>query len=75
VAHLLARGREQGFARAGLDVAVTNAHAERLYARLGFATSVERVSQLSNARATVANHRRMELSIELATPSEPSDAA
>jgi ribosomal protein S18 acetylase RimI-like enzyme len=75
VAHLLARGREQGFARAALDVAVTNPHAERLYTRLGFATSVERVSQLSNARATVANHRRMERSIEVATASTSADAS
>jgi ribosomal protein S18 acetylase RimI-like enzyme len=63
VAHLLAHGRQQGFAQAALDVASTNPHAERLYARLGFATRVERVSQLSNARATVANHRRMERAI------------
>ncbi|HKO92903.1 MAG TPA: GNAT family N-acetyltransferase [Polyangiaceae bacterium] len=70
VDHLLARGREQGFAHAALDVAVTNPHAERLYARLGFATSVERISQLKNARAAVANHRRMERAIA-AAPSAP----
>lgn len=61
VGHLLTTGRARGMPLAALDVAVTNPGAERLYARLGFAVAHERVSRLSNAQGTVANHRRMEL--------------
>ena len=61
VAHLLAQGRERGMPIAALDVAVTNPAAQRLYERLGFAVTRLCVSKLSNAQATVADLRRMEL--------------
>lgn len=61
VAHLLGLGRQRGFTRAALDVAVDNPHAERLYGRLGFTVTGERSSRLSNARAAVPSQRRMEL--------------
>lgn len=61
LAHLLELGSAAGFARAALDVAVTNPRAEGLYRQLGFTVTTERVSTLRNAQATVANHRRMEI--------------
>ena len=61
VAHLLARGRAQGMPVAALDVAVTNPAAQRLYERLGFEVTRLCVSKLSNAQATVADLRRMQL--------------
>lgn len=64
VGHLLAAGRARGHTLAALDVAVTNPRAETLYARIGFRTVAERTSTLANARATVPNHRRMELSLQ-----------
>ncbi len=60
IEHLLDRGRTQGIAIAALDVAVTNPRAQTLYERLGFVVTGERRSRLSNAGATVPNHRHME---------------
>ena len=61
IEHLLAKGRAQGRPVAALDVAATNPRAQSLYERLGFQVTRERVSHLTNAQATVSNHRRMEL--------------
>ncbi len=61
VRHLLDVGRARGHTLAALDVATTNPRAEALYARLGFRTVHERPSTLANGRASVPNHRRMEL--------------
>jgi ribosomal protein S18 acetylase RimI-like enzyme len=63
LARLLETGRPAGYARAALDVAVTNPRAEALYRQLGFTMTTERVSTLRNSQATVANHRRMELTL------------
>ncbi|MFO1394077.1 MAG: GNAT family N-acetyltransferase [Steroidobacteraceae bacterium] len=60
VLRLLELGRARGFVRTGLDVAVTNPAAERLYARLGYVLVRERASRLANDRARVPAHRRME---------------
>lgn len=68
VRHLLASGRHRGLSIAALDVAVTNPRAQSLYERLGFRVTQERVSRLANARATVPNHRRMELVLRDSTP-------
>jgi ribosomal protein S18 acetylase RimI-like enzyme len=61
VRHLLAWGRRQGLTHAALDVAVTNPRAQALYERMGFKVTRELASRLSNAQATVADHRRMDL--------------
>jgi len=60
IEHLLDRGRTRGIEIAALDVAVTNPRGQALYERLGFVVTGERRSRLSNARATVADHRHME---------------
>jgi len=41
-------------------VAVTNPRGQALYERLGFVVTGERRSSLSNASATVPDHRHME---------------
>lgn len=63
VEHLLGIGRVQGRTTAGLDVAVTNPRAQRLYERLGFAVVRELESRYENATAVVPSHRRMERAI------------
>jgi ribosomal protein S18 acetylase RimI-like enzyme len=60
IEHLLDRGRTRGIEIAALDVAGTNPRAQALYERLGFVVTGERRSRLSNANATVADHRHME---------------
>ncbi len=57
---LLERGVELRRSIAALDVAVTNPRAQALYEREGFRVVREIESNLGNATATVANHRRME---------------
>jgi ribosomal protein S18 acetylase RimI-like enzyme len=59
--HLLDQGRQQGFATAALDVSARNPRAQALYERLGFRVTREQRSSLSNAYASVPDHRRMEL--------------
>jgi ribosomal protein S18 acetylase RimI-like enzyme len=60
IEHLLERGRTSGVEIAALDVAVTNPRAQALYERLGFVVTGERRSRLSNANATVPDHRHLE---------------
>ena len=60
IEHLLDRGRTRGIEIAALDVAVTNPRGQALYERLGFVVTGERRSRLSNASATVPDHRHME---------------
>ena len=60
IEHLLDRGRRRGVEIAALDVAVTNPRGQALYERLGFIVTGERRSRLSNASATVPDHRHME---------------
>ena len=60
IEHLLDCGRTRGTEIAALDVAVTNPLAQALYERLGFIVTGERRSRLSNASATVPDHRHME---------------
>lgn len=63
VSHLLEAGRRRGMPVAALDVAVTNPRAHALYERLGFVVTRERRSRLANDHATVADHRRMEMTL------------
>lgn len=67
VHHLLASGRRRGFRIAALDVSATNPRAQALYQRLGFVVRRERASRLGNGRATVPDHRRMELRLAPST--------
>lgn len=60
IEHLLDLGRTRGIEFASLDVAVTNPRAQALYERLGFVVTGARRSRLSNASATVPDHRHME---------------
>ena len=60
IEHLLDCGRRRGVEIAALDVAVTNPRGQALYERLGFVVTGERRSRLSNASATVPDHRHME---------------
>jgi len=61
IRHLLRQRRAGLHDYVALDVAVTNPRAEALYRRLGFDVTALRRSALSNAAATVADHRRMVL--------------
>jgi ribosomal protein S18 acetylase RimI-like enzyme len=45
--------------RVTLDVAVDNPAAQRLYERIGFVVTDERVSTISNSHATEPSERRM----------------
>ena len=63
IEYLLARGKEEGYQMAALDVAATNPRGQALYERLGFTVTAERRSALANANGKVVNHRRMELRI------------
>lgn len=63
VRHLLEAGRRERCRFAELDVAATNPRAQALYERLGFRVTHERPSTLSNARATVPDHRRMAMAL------------
>lgn len=60
VAHLLALRPADADGPATLDVATTNAAAQRLYQRLGFEVVGERRSRLANAQGAVPDHRRMQ---------------
>lgn len=63
VGYLLERGRGQGFAVAGIDVAHTNGAARALYERLGFRHCETRRSTLRRGDVTVAGHDYMEMSL------------
>lgn len=60
VAYLLAIRSADAVGPVILDVATTNADAQRLYQRLGFAVVGERRSRLANAQGVVPDHRRMQ---------------
>ena len=63
VRHLLELGQSQGYTSTELDVAFTNAAAERLYERFGYQVVAERASSLANDRIAVPGHRRMAAAI------------
>jgi ribosomal protein S18 acetylase RimI-like enzyme len=60
VAHLLSLRPADADDPATLDVATTNAAAQRLYQRLGFEVVGERRSRLVNGQGRVPDHRRMQ---------------
>ncbi|MGH8159172.1 MAG: GNAT family N-acetyltransferase [Rhodanobacter sp.] len=60
IAHLLGQARALGRQQIVLDVATSNPAAERLYARLGFGVTGERLARLANAQEQVPDHRRMQ---------------
>jgi len=59
--HLCERGRQQGFTKAGLDVAEDNPRARALYLGLGFTSVANRRGGLRNRFGTVVDHEYMEL--------------
>jgi ribosomal protein S18 acetylase RimI-like enzyme len=61
--HEMGAARRLGRRRLGLDVAVDNPNAERLYTRLGFAVTKERQPSAHLAAAGIPAVRRMELAL------------
>ncbi|MEH6549109.1 MAG: GNAT family N-acetyltransferase [Pseudomonadales bacterium] len=59
--HLCDMARQQGFTKAGLDVAADNPRARVLYLELGFTSVANHRGGLSNRFGTVVDHEYMEL--------------
>lgn len=68
VEHLLQLGREQGYAKAGLDVADSNPDAQRLYERLGFTVQEYRPASVESEFGSLTGHYYMERNLLPAAP-------